>query len=264
MRLKDVQPSAVFARPNANRRSVGLPERWMCEVHALTARLEGSMRLRHPSGPTGPAGPLIEFRASLLTSGVRVFVSFRNRLAPSGPPTSDIVRSLVLLPAEERLELQLDRAVRSIGGPAIVSLQLLNNADGVTLTEVLDIGECKDLGTRFQVPFSLRVSTTVWFAARDRSERGAIVGVGGQVSVPRGLSARLLLRPLAAKRRGIGEGAAELPLVRPGQTWLAPDRTFESGSPKHNWVFARLAEAGGRGLCDEKLIGQCVQLPVRS
>ena len=253
--MKRLHPFVVFAKPDASSASVGLPERWMHQSHPLAAWLEGSLQLRQPAGQLGP---LIELRASLLTSGLRVFVSFRDRPEADSTSAGDIVRSVVLLPSDERVPLQPDRSVRSIGGPTSVSLQLLDGA-GLAIAETLELGECLERGNRFRVPIQLGVSTTVWFAARDSSERGALVGVGGQVSVPRGLTARLGLRPIAAGRRGVGEGVAEVALVRAGWTWFAPDRNLVSGSPEHAWVFARLADASGRGLGDEQLIGR-VQL----
>jgi len=253
--MKRVHPFVVFAKPDASTTSVGLPERWLREVRPLPAWLEGTLQLRQP---VGQLGPLVELRASLLTSGLRVFISFRDRPHAASSSAADVVRSVVLLPSEERMALQPDRSVRSLGGPVYVSLQLLDG-DRRAITETLDVGECVERGSRFRIPFPLGVSTTTWFAARDSSERGALVGVGGQVSVPRGLTARVMLRPLAGGRQGIGEGVAEVALVRPGWTWFAPDRNLVSGSPERAWVFARLAEASGRELGDEHLIGR-VQL----
>jgi hypothetical protein len=220
----------------------------------MAARLEGTLRMTHCASLLGP---LVEIQASLLCAGLRLQVIFRNRPTETDPAVGEFVRPLVLVSSEERIALRPRRAVRGIPERASVSIQLVDR-DGAALADAQETEACVDGTHAFQIPCRVGLTSMVWFAARDWSERGPRIGVSGEVIVPRGVAARLAFQPLADERRRGGGFATELWLARPGTAWIISERILESGSPQHAWVFARFAEGGERRTGGEEMVGHCV------
>ena len=252
--MRRASRSPVFALPGAGVASAGLPERCVGDAHRMPARLESLLRITDCSNPLGP---LIWFQGALVLAGLQASVILRSRARGTDRPAQEVIRPVPLVPMGERIAVKPGVPLRGNPGPNRLALRLVDQ-EGRTLAEEQDLGECTDGMRGIQIPFDLGVSALVWVAARAWTEHGPRIGVSGEVVFPWGVNLRIGFRPSGSNGNGKSGRTAEVHVIRPGMAWYSREKTLESSSPDNSWVSIRFAEAGGRPVGVEHVVGHCV------
>jgi len=196
------------------------------------------------------AGAQVSMLAALVLSAVHVRVVHRGTVAKSGPPPDEIVVTLPLVPANERLA----RPARTFRGPAggsWISLQLFDH-ERVPLTGEHEVGVCVDGIREVALPLVARVHPAAWLSIRGgREGPEPMLSLDGELVFVSGIGMRLRMRPLVGPlERG---GIVDVPLTSVGTTVHFADRLVERNLPGLPAIYLAFLDADGRPIARERM-----------
>jgi len=243
--------SLAFIPPGSSVAAVSHAEQRVSTDLAMTARLEGWLRVTESQSVLGP---MISLRASVVLPGIQARVFFRSR--EKGSPTEGTQRQVDLVPQGERVG-RSSQPLRGIPGRSQLSLRLTDH-EGRALTQEQPLGECVDGIREVDLSFAVDMTAVAWVAAREWSERrGPSIRLSGELIFARGVIVQLGFRPLDSGVESIGEGATGVLLIRPGMTLCSPDKTLDGGSAENMWISVWFIDGLGRAIDGEHLVGRC-------
>jgi hypothetical protein len=253
--MKRVSAFPIFGLPGSSAAAVRHSEQRMSAACAMPAGLKARLRLAECNSSRGP---LIVLQAQMVLSGLEARVMFRASAGDTVERGGQITHRVVLVPSGEWLTRQA-HSTRGIPGRGLISLRLVDGG-GRPLAPEQEVGECVEGTTNFSVPFMMDASAVAWVGARDWSEqRGPLIHVSAEVVSTRGVSVRLRFRPSVGPMRGTGEGVTEFPLIRPGMSFYAREKSLEAGLSGSPWISLTFVGEGGRPFGGEHQVGRCVR-----
>lgn len=207
-----------------------------------------------------PSGTSVTITGGLELAGLGAQVVMRNNEKGTHERTDDLGASLVLIPADARLEIPTATAQGAPVEDPIVSIQLLD-ADGVPVAGEIVLGSCIEgsltVDAAALLPAIVELHVGVAGCA---NQPGPTVTVEGAVTFS-GLQQRLVVRDGSG---GAVAGQvvldAEIVALRPGETLSVPKQPSRGGVGGNPWIWVRLHDGAGASLSEEILVGRCVQL----
>jgi hypothetical protein len=187
---------------------------------------------------------------SLGLSAIHVQVIHRASPAVSGKKPEEMVLSLPLVPANERIA-RPSRTFRAPAGGSSMSLQLFDH-ERAPLTEELEIGACADGIRETSIPLVVRVHAAAWLSTRGEQEGPEPrLRLDGELGFVTGIGLRLRMRPLISGR--VEPGVIDVSLASVGTTLQFADRLVERDVPGLPAILLAFHDADDRPIGHERL-----------
>jgi hypothetical protein len=204
-------------------------------------------------------GPFITLSGDLTLGGINAQLIFRNNVKGTHENTEEVVVSVVLIPAGDKIQFAKQPPQGGVGGNPWIYLQLLDSS-GTPISDEVLLGRCVQGLSPANIGFTLLTDADVTFAADCSNNPGPFITLSGKL-IFEGVNAVLIFRN---NQKGTHEHEEKILIT----VEVLPDGQFISfakqpplgGVGGNPWIYLQFTDGNGKALSSEILLGRCVQM----